>query len=838
MEMFSFPYPQDTHVEPIRVPLVARIQYSITGIESNFSGFFMRAVDAEEEKINVSVFDETGSTRSVVGDFLASTTQAWLFFGLASEALGRNVKHEEFADVGPGETLPCIDVRIPLWFWRELKDRWDELYASLTAAEFEDKRARLGSIYDSALLRAIDMDSKAHMLDYRNLTQVLLSSTGGEQGDQRQGNNKAAQGENGRKWVVQEEAKLTGYISMLYPALYFLSSLKPRRIKEEDHSSCSSESCLVTSQLSMPRHRTDECVCEDVAVPVDRVNAIDYRSPSGKTELEVVPYTPSSKFIAISHVWANQQFGSAQNCLPKCQVGYLEEIILSLPTSMADWRLREWIGYFWSSQSGEIAPPSHAYEYFWLDTFCIPQAAEHAGLRNKAIESMNLIYAAAYYTLVFDKGLQTLDAGRRPASLSYLGRPTYYAPQNSLDTVAYIFASNWMGRAWTLQEGILSGNIVFPLHGSLAYTKLLRPDHDSSDDGFGGLWELTVNSIPKDFRESIRDSLPRKIKTKIKVNMRLEDESTEPFREVVQRQLFEHMKNALNVEEYRNYARTPSLPAELLFSECARLGTCAVDSWIPREIVHEIFEGTHTLKLDPAGFTFETKRGSQALKFYLLSSAQRSDRFQILLPNLKDAKGPKYNVEALQKSNDEQHAAPTSVWCIVVDTEPAGRGARFVVNRVVGSKYFLHFDCPLRLTKIDDSKSPSDSEQEPKHEIGAVRLTGNFILERSHDPQDLSISRPQNPEQYSDRLMVIDQAVHIAWTFEEQCLIRMLWGDDTYMRSKLFYICYLFYSYKRSRWFEKALIRFVHRAWIGALMDIGSGFGSCPTGCRRSISVR
>lgn len=150
-----------------------------------------------------------------------------------------------------------------------------------------------------------------------------------------------------------------------------------------------------------------------------------------------------------------------------------------------------------------------------------------------------------------------------------------------------------------------------------------------------------------------------------------------------------------------------SLPTELLFSDCARLGSCIVDAWIPREIAPESFKGKHTLKLGSAGFTFETRNGAQALKFYLLSSAHRSDRFRLLLPDQKDAKSPKYDVEALQRSNDEQPAAPTSVICIVVDNEKPERGARFIVNRVVGNKYFLHFDCPLHLTKIDDSKSPS-----------------------------------------------------------------------------------------------------------------------------------
>lgn len=256
-----------------------------------------------------------------------------------------------------------------------------------------------------------------------------------------------------------------------------------------------------------------------------------------------------------------------------------------------------------------------------------------------------------------------------------------------------------------------------------------------------------------------------------------------------------------------------SLPTELLFSDCARLGSCTVDAWISREIAPESFEGKHTLKLGSAGFTFETKKGAQALKFYLLSSAHRSDRFRLLLPDQRDAKSLKYNVEALQRLKDEQPTAPTSVWCIVVNKESPKRGARFVVNRVVGNKYFLHFDCPLRLTEIDDSKSPSDAQQDPKHECGAVSLKGDFIIERSHDPQDLSISRPQNPEQYSDRLTVIGQAICGTMGLGERYLIGAIWGDENSM-SALFYIFYGLCCYKRNQWVERAVNAFVHRAWM------------------------
>ena len=577
--MSCFPYPRDTDVEPIRVPLIARTQYSITG-QTSFSDSFNKVLDAE--KIKAAEFEGQESTSFSFSHLLASAIQSWLFFGIASEALGRNIRHEELAGADPKGPHLSIDLRIPEWYWWELKARWDELNDSLTATELEAKRVQLKEIYEIALIHVIYLDCLAKGLDDDMLTEILLSVhmllylvayvldtstlkiTNTFTSSASTKLLKRRMVKNG--WC-EKRLNFLDASQLVYPAFYFLSSLKPPRINAEDHSSCSSERCLVSSKLAKPLHRTDECLCEDVVVPGDRVNTIVAsggiplvritRSPLGKTELEVVPYTPSSRYIAISHVWADQQFGSAQKCLPKCQVAYLEEVLSSLTTSVDHWGLREWVANWQSSRPGEITPPSRAYEYFWLDSFCIPQAVEHADLRSKAIESMNLIYAAASHTVVFDKGLQALDAGRRPASLAHGGRPTYYSPQDEklLDVVAHIYASNWMGRAWTLQEGILSGCIVFPLHGSLAYLKLLLAHYDDGF-GFGGFWEYLVTRIPKDFRRSTRDLLPRRSRRKTKVSKRLQGES-EPFRESVRHQLFTHIENSLHVKEYKDYARTP-----------------------------------------------------------------------------------------------------------------------------------------------------------------------------------------------------------------------------------------------------------------------------------------
>jgi hypothetical protein len=116
-----------------------------------------------------------------------------------------------------------------------------------------------------------------------------------------------------------------------------------------------------------------------------------------------------------------------------------------------------------SPTSGPLTPPEERDECFWLDTFCIPQDPEHADLKNRAIGSMNLIYAAAAQTVVFDSGLQGYDAGQRPSSMIHGSRPTYYAPmeKNLLDVTARICASNWMGRAWWVHTSLHADKSAF-----------------------------------------------------------------------------------------------------------------------------------------------------------------------------------------------------------------------------------------------------------------------------------------------------------------------------------------------------------------------------------------
>lgn len=159
----------------------------------------------------------------------------------------------------------------------------------------------------------------------------------------------------------------------------------------------------------------------------------------------------------------------------------------------------------------------------------------------------------------------------------------------------------------------------------------------------------------------------------------------------------------------------------------------------------------------------------------------------------------------------------------------------------MGSKYFLHFDCPLRLKVIHDSKTPRDTQQDSKHEYGAISLNGEFIMERSHELQDLSISRPQNPIQYSDRLTFTAQAIGGMIDLGERCLIKAIWGDET-PKSTLFYVFYGLHCFIKRRWVDRALSAFVHGAWMATYQPgwdpngPWKWFGRCGTGNHRSLS--
>jgi hypothetical protein len=137
-----------------------------------------------------------------------------------------------------------------------------------------------------------------------------------------------------------------------------------------------------------------------------------------------------------------------------------------------------------------------------------------------------------------------------------------------------------------------------------------------------------------------------------------------------------------------------------------------------------------------------------------------------------------------------------------------------MISRRNGNKVFLHFDCPLRLSGRDDD-TPETAEQLPSYTCiaRAADSQEEFIIEKSSTPQSLSMSRPQNPEQYSDRLFVISGALYLGLGYVQLYFMRWFLGDMV-DKSWLVLIPYSVLIFMQRGWVDRALHAFVHRAWF------------------------
>ncbi|GME36821.1 Het domain-containing protein [Neofusicoccum parvum] len=147
----------------------------------------------------------------------------------------------------------------------------------------------------------------------------------------------------------------------------------------------------------------------------------------------------------MSHVWCDGLGNPSANALPKCQILRLNRCLRSMPPDMESGELRFGpLSIDWTRQNFSLHP-ERSPPLFWMDTLCIPVQPQHAALRTRAINQMASIYAAAVQVLVLDAELaQCATAGAPAAQL-----------------LARIVCSAWMGRSWTLQEGVLARECVF-----------------------------------------------------------------------------------------------------------------------------------------------------------------------------------------------------------------------------------------------------------------------------------------------------------------------------------------------------------------------------------------
>ncbi|KAL8798065.1 MAG: hypothetical protein Q9182_006989 [Xanthomendoza sp. 2 TL-2023] len=219
---------------------------------------------------------------------------------------------------------------------------------------------------------------------------------------------------------------------------YHLLLWMDRSVPSTQHQTCSDKVCQA-NQIDVPsyitKHRQEGCKCSDFLIDVQEVIRIlsgghlpllriTNGSHLSDVHVDVIEATPTAKYVAISHVFADGLGNPKSNSLPQCQLQHLHQI---------------------TSKFFETHKNEHSTEgmFIWIDTLCCPVKPLEAKLM--ALNQIRTPYTNASHVLVLHSSIQCVNVlGLTPA-----------------EVCLRIFTSGWMRRLWTLQEGALPRNLWF-----------------------------------------------------------------------------------------------------------------------------------------------------------------------------------------------------------------------------------------------------------------------------------------------------------------------------------------------------------------------------------------
>lgn len=490
---FIIPYPLDTDIQPLS------IQYPISHPNSNFPCYDISLADAFEEyprRCKFGSAKDLNLNRDEVD--VAAFMQSWLFYGILKEIL--NDKDERGKIIDPwldrlGGTVDIqIDASLEEHLLGQTKKRLEACRNLLRKVErywnqFDEKPVTSDSVL------ALTCLSVRLLLDHLwTLLDVHKSRT--SPADEQRFRPFSAKGHSSCAELLLQRIQEGGrcpwraksaHSQLDCTALYFLSSLRSLQPNDR-HTACSADKdiCEPSIKAFEAIHTQEGCQCPRVfplQTKVEEINEIIdaghyplismHHNATGQIELRVVKSSLNAKYTAISHVWSDGELGYDENsgdqaCYQECQLkslgqmlGALERLPSSRPSQF------NCITSMWQRWR-----PSKE-KLFWLDSLCIPTESRRRRLQ---ISRMGFIYSKAHEVLVLDKELKNIDSvamERIPADLPeasgdhlFVDQPIpVHAPayDRVLTILGHITCSTWMGRAWTLQEGILSKDSVFQL---------------------------------------------------------------------------------------------------------------------------------------------------------------------------------------------------------------------------------------------------------------------------------------------------------------------------------------------------------------------------------------
>ena len=233
---------------------------------------------------------------------------------------------------------------------------------------------------------------------------------------------------------------------------HFLACLD-KRDAERKHQGCDTQQCMVYQNdldTYQTQHVSEGCDCEELSVNSEALFNILRRKALplirvrqgqtlGELSINIVASRPTSRYVAISHVWADGLGNPRANALPRCQVSNIGKIItdLEIAAHSRDIEIHNVEGRDVEQQEKDEEGGKEEELLLWCDTLCCPVQTEEA--KHLALEYMYQTYRNAAHVLVLDASLRR-----------------HKFESSDIDELSMrIFTSPWMRRLWTLQEGAL-----------------------------------------------------------------------------------------------------------------------------------------------------------------------------------------------------------------------------------------------------------------------------------------------------------------------------------------------------------------------------------------------
>lgn len=261
-----------------------------------------------------------------------------------------------------------------------------------------------------------------------------------------------------RGWCSHQIEHLLRAYGKDWPCLLKFAELDRRLHRQQDHRPCLSTSHCIAydsppDQDYHVQHVTHCPGCDMVqtpqkalaavvasgGVPLISIQGLD--EPNCAVSLRVHRREFRTKYMAVSHVWADGLGNPFNNALPVCQIKRLHGLVMYMKnnkwatgrkTSMQI--CDDWLFGTWKS------------ELLWIDTLCVPVGRDQEDLRSQCIDAMSSIYAESSTVVVLDAELM-----QSPMPLE----------RDDLTPLYRIASSVWACRSWTLQEGTLPPDIFF-----------------------------------------------------------------------------------------------------------------------------------------------------------------------------------------------------------------------------------------------------------------------------------------------------------------------------------------------------------------------------------------